>query len=423
MTKISISQCAAVPLNLRDPRLVGRIANPPYEVPDTWSHVWRFAIIALGALILCSCQGPVIPPHGAGAMPGPEAGMLPPGAMAGGPGAPMPPMAGPPGMENGVPLPYTPSGPWMPPGMEPPWPRDEYVSDGGNSGPPIRVTKQGEVRGLQLEDTVAHFDTLDGRTLVEPSNKVYVYAPRFGAVRQIVDVRTDQNRDRAAGVVMPIRALIPRTSEAVAMGGQATRPIDEIGKHPAEQMRSRATYSVMLNRLGPGTFENMFKAYENLAVIRQGVFIGSETAFLAKGVNAAVAWTHDQGAQILLDRQAAVAANATERLEMTYTVTASPGHPKLRVIKVASTPFAEPGDEVSFTIRFDNVGNQPIGNVTILDSLSTRLEYIPDSAQCSVNAQFTTKPNEGDSVVVRCELADPLKPGKGGVLRFRCRVR
>jgi hypothetical protein len=32
-------------------------------------------------------------------------------------------------------------------------------------------------------------------------------------------------------------------------------------------------------------------------------------------------------------------------------------------------------------------------------------------------------PVEGDSVVVRCELTDPLKPGQGGVLRFKCRVR
>ena len=61
--------------------------------------------------------------------------------------------------------------------------------------------------------------------------------------------------------------------------------------------------------------------------------------------------------------------------------------------------------------------------MTILDSLSTRLEYVPDSAQCSVDAKFSTQPNEGDSVVVRCEVTKPLDPGKGGILRFRCRVR
>jgi len=78
---------------------------------------------------------------------------------------------------------------------------------------------------------------------------------------------------------------------------------------------------------------------------------------------------------------------------------------------------------VWFTIRFDNVGNQLIGNVTIIDNLSPRLEYVADSAQCSLPAQFFTEPNEGDSVALRCEVTDPLQPGQGGVIRFRCRVR
>jgi uncharacterized repeat protein (TIGR01451 family) len=127
--------------------------------------------------------------------------------------------------------------------------------------------------------------------------------------------------------------------------------------------------------------------------------------------------------QVILDRQAAMTADADQALQSVFTVKAPPGDPKLRVIKVADKQFAEPGEEVSFTIRFDNVGNQLIGNVTVVDNLTTRLEYIPDSAQCSLDAQFFTEPNEGDSLVIRCEVTDPLPAGEGGVIRFRCRVR
>ena len=115
--------------------------------------------------------------------------------------------------------------------------------------------------------------------------------------------------------------------------------------------------------------------------------------------------------------------NNPQQTEFPRAVAPPPGDPKLRVVKVASTQFAEPGDEVDFTIRFDNIGNQTIGNVTIIDNLSPRLEYVPESAQCSLAAEFFTEPNDGDSLVVRCEVTDPLEPGNGGVVRFRCRVR
>jgi uncharacterized repeat protein (TIGR01451 family) len=146
-------------------------------------------------------------------------------------------------------------------------------------------------------------------------------------------------------------------------------------------------------------------------------------AFLARGSNAAIAWSHTQAVQVILDRKNAVVDVKYDKTSLVYTLTEPPGHPKLRVVKVASTPFAEPGEEVDFTIRFDNVGDQVIGNVTIVDSLNTRLEFVPGSAQCSVDAQFFTEPNEGESVVVRCEVTKPLEAGQGGILRFRCRVR
>jgi uncharacterized repeat protein (TIGR01451 family) len=126
---------------------------------------------------------------------------------------------------------------------------------------------------------------------------------------------------------------------------------------------------------------------------------------------------------VIVDHQAAMAEASDQAIQSVYTVKEPPWEPKLRVIKVASTQVAEPGEEVAFTIRFDNVGNQVIGTVTIIDNLTTRLEYVPDSAQCSLDAQFSTQPNEGDSLVIRCEITDPLRPGEGGVIRFRCRVR
>jgi len=332
-------------------------------------------------------------------------------------------MMGPPGMEQGVPLPYQPQGPWSPPGLRQPWPADEYIRDGGDVGVPAAVGGRGELGGLEMEDTVAHYDTLDGRTLVEPSNKVYLYAPRFGAVRQVVGLVANEKRQHAGGVHLPERIDSPRTLQLVADAEQNIQAAGEAAARPAVALRTRQGEGVMSRVIHPRAFQDAFKPYENLSVIRIGLFEGTEMPFLARASEAAIAWSHIQAVQVILDRTGAMAEVKYDKALSVYTVSSPPGNPKLRLVKVASTPLAQPGDEVWFTLRFDNVGNQPIGNVTIIDSLNTRLEYVADSAQCSVEAKFSTRPNEGDSVAVRCELLRPLEPGEGGILRFRCRVR
>ena len=170
-------------------------------------------------------------------------------------------------------------------------------------------------------------------------------------------------------------------------------------------------------------YDNSFQPFEDFTAIRMGIFEAAEMARLAEGVNAAVAWTHRQAVQVILDHQAAMVDVSDQEMASIYTVKEPPANPRLRVIKVASTQFAERGETVDFTIRFDNVGNQVIGNVTIIDNLTTRLEYVPDSAQCSVPAGFSTQRNEGDSLVLRWEISDPLGPNRGGIIRFQCRVR
>ena len=92
-------------------------------------------------------------------------------------------------------------------------------------------------------------------------------------------------------------------------------------------------------------------------------------------------------------------------------------------MKLASTEFAAPGETVAFTLRFDNVGDEVIGNVTIIDNLTTRLEDVADSAECSLPAEFSTQPSESGSLVSRWEITNPLQPEELGVIRFRCRVR
>lgn len=405
--------------------MTSRIHDPQTDEaarPD-W---WRLAVVALCTLILCSCRSPAsgrisAMPHAAQRMPA-EAYTGAPTATANA-GYAAQTIEPCPTERPNTPVAYTPQGPWAPSGLRQPWPQDEYVRDGGDEGVPTGVNRSGEVQGLGMEDTVAHFDTLDGRTLVEPSNPVYLYSPRFGAVRQVVGLVAAEERQRAGGVCSPQKLGTPTMLQIVANAKQNLQPGQETAARPPVGLRSKQGGDVLSTLLAPKGFQDSFKSYENLSIIRQGISERTEMPLLARGATAALAWSHTQAVQILLDRKSAAAEVRYEQAESVYTVSSPPGCPRLRLVKVASTPFAKPGEEVDFTLRFDNIGNQPIGNVAILDSLNTRLEYVAGSAQCSRDAKFSTAPNEGDSETVRCELSKPLEPGQGGVFRFRCRVR
>jgi uncharacterized repeat protein (TIGR01451 family) len=316
-----------------------------------------------------------------------------------------------------------PRGPWAPPGIRQPWPQDEYLRDGGDEGAPTGVDKHGAVMGLGMEDTVAHYETVDGKIVVQPSNKVNIYAPRFGAVRQVVSLMASEERQRAGGVHLPEQLDTPTTTEFVANAKQNVQLGDESSARPPVAMRTEQKKDVLANVIGPRGFENKYQAFENLSIIRLGLVEMAEMPYLAQGSNAAISWNSTQAVQIVLEHQGAMAEVKYDASQSIYTVSTPPGKPRLRLVKVASTSSANPGDIVCFTLRFDNIGNEPIGNVTILDSLNTRLEYVPNSAQCSRQATFSTRPNEGGSVVLCCDLLDPLQPDKGGILRFRCRVR
>jgi len=170
-------------------------------------------------------------------------------------------------------------------------------------------------------------------------------------------------------------------------------------------------------------FHDAFLPFENLSIIRRGIVEQADEARLAESHEAAITWTGDQEVQIILDLQRAAADLSVDAAQQVYIVDRKLGPAKLRLYKIASCRAARPGDTVDFTLRYDNVGASTIGNVTIVDNLTTRLAFVPGTSQSSRDANFLTETNEADSLVLRWEIIDPLEPGEGGVIRFRCRLR
>lgn len=387
-------------------------------LPVNASIRWRrFALIAMGTLILCSCRGAQPQPA---APQQPMVDGLPASAWTGAPDQGE--YAGPVG-PGGLPLPYQVAGPWSPPGLQTPWPEQEYLRDGGDRGPGVDVAPDWQIQGLDLEDTVAHYDALDGRTLVEPSNRVHIYAPRFASVRTVTRIVESEQVNQPIGVARKEGLARNEDLTIPASSLQRYQARGDVGTKILSAYRMRQGDGALSNTLAASGFQDTFLPFEDLSVIRNGSYQNADKARLAEGVQAAIAWSHDQSVQVFLEAKAAVAVAQNERTEELFTVKDLRNNPKLRLIKVASTQTAQPGEFIDFTLRFDNVGDQPLGNIVLIDNLTTRLEYVPDSAQSSVKSEFSVQPNEGESLVLRWEISDPVQPGEGGIVRFRCRVR
>ena len=161
-----------------------------------------------------------------------------------------------------------------------------------------------------------------------------------------------------------------------------------------------------------------FLPHEDLLFIQRGEFDNSEKARLAQRVAAAETWTLNQAPQVLVEGKPAVEVRGTATPQVTYTYETF-GKPCLRLCKIADKSEAKPGEIVSFTIRFDNVGEQPISKVTIIDNLMPRMEYVAGSAQSTAKATFTTQEQPGESVVLRWDIDEELPVNGGGLVRFQ----
>jgi len=301
-------------------------------------------------------------------------------------------------------------------------PPDEYLCDGGDYGLRAAVRADWAVDGLEPEDAIAHYDTLDGRVMVTPSNRVCMYAPRFAAVRrvenllaherrQLIDIAVEDAAPVGSAEVQPVVASTQRTGVAI-----------NLGERPANLFRGREQATEYVQVVAPGEFYNSVGPYALLEILRTGEVVGTEIPAVKRIVQNAIAWAGDQGPQVVFSNRQAVAVVGLKQPGVVYQ-TDEPGDPRLRLIKCASTHHALPGDEVEFILRFDNIGDQVIGNVTIIDNLTTRLEYVADSAKSTVQSKFSSAPNGSGSTILRWEIEDPVKPGEGGVLSFKSRVK
>lgn len=300
---------------------------------------------------------------------------------------------------------------------------DEYICDGGDRNAITKIAEDFAINGLDMEDTVAHFDTLDGERIVQPSNKVCIYAPRFGAVRKVYGIALNKDAAHLAGTGSKTIVENQQKNQITNANVQNIETHRHVGRTNASTFEERMGTVVAGQRLTAEGFKNKFLPFEDLSLVRFGKLDQNDKARLATSMLKARSWDHGQGAEVFIKENSPSNVQGGQKAMEASVVERPPGVPHVRIVKLASKQDALPGEIVEFTLRFDNLGIRKVGNVTIIDNLTPRLEYVEGSAECSLEANFLTTENEGESLLLRWEIKDPIEPLKGGVIRFKCKVR
>lgn len=307
-----------------------------------------------------------------------------------------------------------------PPGR--PWmPRDEYLCDGGDHHGRAYVAGDGALRGIDPRDAVVRFhDDRDIRIL--PTNTVCVYAPRFAGVRttigpnQALGIKNLRGNELVQGQDAFDGRLGPK--------GMTLATSAEIGRQ-----RSRASSQV--GRVSPGGYSEVRILAEDVEVLttrgadqtlvamqqrtRQGQITLGGDQVLA-GIKTAEGLVLEG---IVEGARAEVMAWTPQELSQ---VEVPPDKPGMAVIKQVDRFEAEPGDMLTFTITYRNMGNIPITAVSVTDSLLPRLEYVAGSARGPSGTVFTASENRGGSTELRWEVGT-IAPGVQGAVQFQARVR
>lgn len=300
---------------------------------------------------------------------------------------------------------------------------DEYVISGGDSKNKVVAHDDWLVENLDAEDAAAHFDTTDGRILTEPANRVFIYSPRFGAVRQVIAPIAGSQRTALDVAATAEGAQVQANEVRVDVRTQDEKLLSATGTQEVAGAESALAPSTMGGRVGVIEADGQLRLHEMLTQASVDNLDSEDSALMMDGAVAAQGWSDKKGVAVATDRLNAFANVYLDGPSTVYQVQDGTKTSKLRVVKIANKDSARPGEFVEFTLRFENIGDEPIGNVTILDNLSARLRYVDGTAKSSVPAEFLADLSETGSLVLRWEIADPLEPKQFGVVRFICKVQ
>jgi uncharacterized repeat protein (TIGR01451 family) len=302
---------------------------------------------------------------------------------------------------------------------------DEYIFDGGDRNAPAGYVA-GQRSGFDSEDTVAKYTDHTGDARTTPSNRVAIYAPRFGSVRTVTGLQADTKVDKAAGArdnqsignIKTGKAAQENVHETILSGLESRRRVDGM-EAATPAMQARRTDSLEQNR-------KVDEGHEGRHYSSYGLMERHQSPVLQQQIQNAIAWTRDQ--YPVLTASTTNASNITATFKVQQTVGLEDERKtkgNIHVVKLADRDMAQSGDTITFTIRFENTGDFDVYDVSIVDNLTPRLDYVPGSARIDDQhpGEVIVEDNGEGSSILTFNLDEALKGHDRGEITFEARVR
>lgn len=302
------------------------------------------------------------------------------------------------------------------------WGEDEYLCDGGDRDYPVHY-EAGRMAGLNTEDAVVEYNDSDGNLTVTPTCKVCLYAPRFSAITAINEPNENHTSGQPIGAKLAVAGSDMIRRQLVTDHHQRDRLTKIATRKRGSQVFNPLAREEIHNLLSPEIHDQTLIAFNHFTYVRTGILVREEEARLKLGIQGAANWTRVQNPVI------AGHLNAASQVESRFRGVELVGREPpskpgvLKICKLADRRDAQPGDIVTFTIRYDNLGDLPVTNVQITDNLTPRMEYVPDSAMCDRPGKLVTEDNNEGSLILRWILDEPVLGHTGGTVSFKAKVR
>ncbi len=299
---------------------------------------------------------------------------------------------------------------------------DEYLFDGGDRDYPI-TRDLDQFRGLDTEDTIAQYEDEQGKKKIKKTNRVAIYAPRFGSVVSITGPSSETLVDKVHGHV-------------VAQGGVNLRNRTVTSSQEQKLGAGRMDTQLRANGIGTEISTDTFNRGQGRAVEvavmnthqslnrqRTGQFEDRLRPHQIEGMQFAEIWTRKLNPVI---QGHATSASQSVTLQAQAELVGLEDKGKrgvLRLHKVADKGAAAIGEVVTFTIHYENAGDREIKNVVLIDNLTPRLEYIPEATSTDRPGKVEAEDNGEGSVILRFVLEEALPGHTKGSITFQARVR